>query len=75
MFSATWPTAVRKLARDFQSEEVFLNVGSLELSASHNITQNVEVLGENEKTSRLYQLLDEISYMVKIIKLEILKKV
>uniref|UniRef100_A0A1I8AFQ6 Helicase ATP-binding domain-containing protein n=1 Tax=Steinernema glaseri TaxID=37863 RepID=A0A1I8AFQ6_9BILA len=36
MFSATWPKEVRALARDFQKDAAFLNVGSMELSANHN---------------------------------------
>ena len=43
MFSATWPKEVRELAADFQVNPVFLNVGSMEISANHNITQVVEV--------------------------------
>jgi ATP-dependent RNA helicase DDX5/DBP2 len=39
MFSATWPREVRGLAADFQVDPVYLNVGSLELSANHNIEQ------------------------------------
>lgn len=39
MFSATWPKEVRALAADFQVDAVHLNVGSLEISASHNILQ------------------------------------
>ena len=39
MFSATWPKEVRSLASDFQKDAAFLNVGSLELAANHNILQ------------------------------------
>ncbi|KAK0410995.1 hypothetical protein QR680_005421 [Steinernema hermaphroditum] len=60
MFSATWPKEVRALAADFQNDAAFLNVGSMELSANHNITQKVEILDENEKQRRLMELLDEI---------------
>ena len=60
MFSATWPHDVRKLAIEFQKDPVFLNVGSLELSANHNIRQVVEVIEEFGKAGRLYQLLDTI---------------
>jgi superfamily II DNA/RNA helicase len=60
MFSATWPQEVRKLAIEFQKDPVFLNVGSLELSANHNITQVVEVIEEFTKPNRLYQLLEKI---------------
>ncbi|KAI1713076.1 DEAD/DEAH box helicase domain-containing protein [Ditylenchus destructor] len=60
MFSATWPKDVRALAADFQVDPVFLNVGSLELSANHNIHQHVEVIDEFEKQGRLFQLLEHI---------------
>ncbi|KAI1704266.1 DEAD/DEAH box helicase domain-containing protein [Ditylenchus destructor] len=60
MFSATWPKDVQALAADFQLDPVFLNVGSLELSANHNIEQNIEVVDEFNKQSRLFQLLDHI---------------
>lgn len=60
MFSATWPKEVRALAADFQQDAAFLNVGSMELSANHNITQKIELLDENEKQRRLMELLDEV---------------
>ncbi|KAL3111459.1 hypothetical protein niasHT_017686 [Heterodera trifolii] len=60
MFSATWPKEVRKLAADFQRQPVHLTVGSLELSANHNIKQNVEVLTEHRKPQRLSELLQQI---------------
>jgi superfamily II DNA/RNA helicase len=57
MFSATWPEEVRQLAADFHSNPVFLNVGSLELAANHNIEQIVEVMDEMQKPERLAKLL------------------
>uniref|UniRef100_A0A0K0FAN7 RNA helicase n=1 Tax=Strongyloides venezuelensis TaxID=75913 RepID=A0A0K0FAN7_STRVS len=60
MFSATWPKEVRNLASDFQKDPAFLNVGSLELSANHNITQHIEIVDEHEKQARMLQLLDGI---------------
>jgi ATP-dependent RNA helicase DDX5/DBP2 len=66
MFSATWPKEVRGLARDFQTDPVFLNVGSMELSANPNITQNVEVIDEFSKQGRLFQLLEHIMNQVGI---------
>lgn len=65
MFSATWPREVSKLASDFQKNPVFLNVGSMELSANHNIEQHVEVLDEHQKLGRLMFLLDKIGQQVK----------
>lgn len=61
MFSATWPKEVRNLASDFQTEPVYLNVGSLELSANHNITQYVEVVSDYQKNRRLFEVLTRIS--------------
>lgn len=49
MWSATWPKEVRQLAQDFLGEYTQLNVGSLQLSANHNITQNVKVCQQHEK--------------------------
>ncbi|PIO60907.1 DEAD/DEAH box helicase [Teladorsagia circumcincta] len=60
MFSATWPKEVRALASDFQKDAAFLNVGSMELAANHNITQFVDVLEEHAKQARLMQLLNDI---------------
>lgn len=60
MFSATWPKEVRALASDFQKDAAFLNVGSMELAANHNITQLVDVLEEHAKQARLMQLLNDI---------------
>ncbi|KAI1695615.1 DEAD/DEAH box helicase domain-containing protein [Ditylenchus destructor] len=60
MFSATWPRDVRQLASDFQKDAVFLNVGSLELAANHNIKQLVEIVQEHQKKDRLIKLLSEI---------------
>lgn len=64
MFSATWPKEVRKLASDFQKDPVHLTVGSLELSANHNIEQNIEVLNEYRKPERLSELLQHIQQHV-----------
>jgi len=64
MFSATWPNEIRTLAMEFQTDPVFLNVGSMELSANHNIEQHVEVIEEFNKTGRLIELLTTIGQQV-----------
>jgi len=43
MFSATWPEEVQELAADFLGDYTFMNIGSIELSANKNITQEVVV--------------------------------
>ncbi|XP_035902026.1 ATP-dependent RNA helicase dbp2 isoform X1 [Anopheles stephensi] len=60
MWSATWPKEVQRLARDFLGDYVQINVGSLELSANHNITQHVRVVEEKDKNQELGNLLEEL---------------
>ncbi|XP_015590834.1 ATP-dependent RNA helicase dbp2 isoform X2 [Cephus cinctus] len=60
MWSATWPKEVRALAEDFLTNYTHLNIGSLTLSANHNIIQIVDVCQEFEKDLKLYRLLQEI---------------
>ncbi|XP_066148044.1 uncharacterized protein [Euwallacea fornicatus] len=61
MWSATWPKEVMKLASDFMQDYTTINIGSLQLSANHNILQIVDVCQEHEKEYKLNQLLQEIS--------------
>lgn len=60
MWSATWPKEVRQLAEDFLGNYIQINIGSLELSANHNIRQYVEVCSEHEKGAKLKDLLSHI---------------
>eukprot|EP00242_Pyramimonas_sp_CCMP2087_P010135 CAMPEP_0198208722 /NCGR_PEP_ID=MMETSP1445-20131203/12069_1 /TAXON_ID=36898 /ORGANISM="Pyramimonas sp., Strain CCMP2087" /LENGTH=557 /DNA_ID=CAMNT_0043882235 /DNA_START=294 /DNA_END=1967 /DNA_ORIENTATION=+ len=60
MFSATWPKDAAKLANDFLAKDVMtIQIGSLELSASHTVTQRVEVLEMGARDARLDQLLNK----------------
>lgn len=52
MWSATWPKEVRKLAEDYLGDYVQINIGSLQLSANHNILQIVDVCQEHEKETK-----------------------
>ncbi|XP_051167670.1 uncharacterized protein LOC127285609 isoform X2 [Leptopilina boulardi] len=61
MWSATWPKEVRNLAEEFLTDYIHLNIGSLNLSANHNIIQIVDVCQESEKDFKLIRLLQEIS--------------
>ncbi|XP_037955079.1 ATP-dependent RNA helicase p62 isoform X2 [Teleopsis dalmanni] len=60
MWSATWPKEVKQLAEDFLGNYVQINIGSLELSANHNIRQVVEICEEHDKEDKLKDLLSEI---------------
>jgi len=53
MWSATWPKEVRQLASDFLNDFIQVNVGSLDLSANHNIQQIVEVMNDYDKVGRI----------------------
>lgn len=52
MWSATWPKEVQKLAHDFLTDYVQINIGSLQPSANHNIHQIVDVCQETEKEQK-----------------------
>lgn len=52
MFSATWPDDVAQLAEDYLQDYIRINIGSLQLYASHNITQIVDVVEEREKDDK-----------------------
>ncbi|KAF4519835.1 hypothetical protein B566_EDAN006849 [Ephemera danica] len=60
MWSATWPKEVRNLAEEFLTEYIQINIGSLSLSANHNILQIVDVCLEHEKQFKLNKLLQEV---------------
>jgi superfamily II DNA/RNA helicase len=48
------------LAEDFLHDYIRINIGSLDTSANHNITQIVDVVHEVEKEYKLLQLLEDI---------------
>lgn len=60
MWSATWPKEVRRLAEDFLTDPIHLQVGSSSISANHNILQIIDVCQENEKHGKLMRLMEEI---------------
>ncbi|XP_066991378.2 uncharacterized protein [Anabrus simplex] len=60
MLSATWPKEVKNLAEEFLSNYIQINIGSLQLSANHNIQQIVEVCQDGEKEDKLNNLLQDI---------------
>ncbi|KAK6822669.1 DEAD/DEAH box helicase [Apiospora arundinis] len=60
MWSATWPKEVRALASEFQTDFIQVNIGSMDLSANHRITQIVEVVSEGEKREKMIKHLEKI---------------
>lgn len=59
MWSATWPKEVQRLAYDFLSNQIQVNIGSLELAASHTITQVVDVVEPYDKKEKLLKKVAE----------------
>ncbi|KAE9022672.1 DEAD-box ATP-dependent RNA helicase 5 [Phytophthora rubi] len=59
MFSATWPQSIQKLAHEFLNDPVKVTIGSVELAASHNVTQIVEVVEDRARDSRAHGLLQK----------------
>ncbi|KAJ3121662.1 ATP-dependent RNA helicase dbp2 [Nowakowskiella sp. JEL0407] len=60
-WSATWPKEVKALANEYLKDFIQVNIGSMELSASHNIRQVVEIMNEMDKRQNLVKLLDKLS--------------
>ncbi|KAL8790799.1 MAG: hypothetical protein Q9213_000423 [Squamulea squamosa] len=60
MWSATWPKEVRQLASDYLHDYIQVNIGSMDLSANHRITQVVEIVSEFEKRDRMTKHLERI---------------
>ncbi|KAI8342149.1 P-loop containing nucleoside triphosphate hydrolase protein [Chlamydoabsidia padenii] len=56
MFSATFPSDIQYLARDFLKDYIFLSVGRVG-STSENITQKVEYVEDHDKRSVLLDIL------------------
>lgn len=62
MFTATWPESVRKLASEFLRDPVRITIGdnaSGELRANTRIVQEVEVIEEFDKQTRLFNILKQ----------------
>jgi ATP-dependent RNA helicase DBP3 len=62
MFTATWPPSVRDLADSFMKQAVKITIGdnpSGELRANTRIRQVVEVVNQEDKQTRLFQLLKD----------------
>ncbi|XP_022097065.1 ATP-dependent RNA helicase DBP2-like [Acanthaster planci] len=60
MTSATWPEGVKRLARKYMKNPFHVNVGSLDLSACHSVTQLVEVIDEEYKRERLIEFIESL---------------
>lgn len=48
MTSATWPIGVRRLAESYMVDPVQVYVGTLDLAATHTVTQVIKILPDND---------------------------
>ena len=53
MTSATWPVGVRRLAASYMNKPYQVFIGSLDLAATHTVTQVIEIMEPEEKFSRI----------------------
>jgi ATP-dependent RNA helicase DDX5/DBP2 len=60
MWSATWPREVQGLARDFLSDPIQVNIGSLDISANERVTQRVLMCAPYDKMRILVEELSQI---------------
>lgn len=67
MTSATWPPGVRRLASSYMKNPIQVYVGSLDLAATHTVTQVIEVLHEDEKFDRITKFVREMGHNDKAI--------
>lgn len=58
MLSATWPLGVRRLAQTYMNNPIQVYVGSLDLAATHSVTQTIELIDENDKESKVCCCMD-----------------
>ncbi|XP_035903044.1 probable ATP-dependent RNA helicase DDX43 [Anopheles stephensi] len=60
MTSATWPDGVRRLAQSYMNDPIQVYIGTLDLSATHTVTQLVEVIDEEDKFHRINEFVRDM---------------
>ncbi|KAL1463724.1 hypothetical protein WDU94_015450, partial [Cyamophila willieti] len=61
MTSATWNSDVQRVARKYMVNPVKVNVGSLDLAATHTVTQKIIILDEEDKKNWLMEFFDNMN--------------
>ncbi|XP_052903415.1 probable ATP-dependent RNA helicase DDX43 [Anopheles moucheti] len=67
MTSATWPDGVRRLAQSYMHDPIQVYIGTLDLAATHTVTQLVEVMDEGDKLNRINQFIRDMLPTDKVI--------
>lgn len=62
LFSATWPKEIQRLAFDFLTDPIQVNVGEVGvLNANKDIKQHIHMIGESDKFDKLKEILTELT--------------
>ncbi|XP_073817416.1 probable ATP-dependent RNA helicase DDX43 [Musca autumnalis] len=67
MTSATWPAGVRRLAESYMNNPIQVCVGSLDLAATHTVTQLIEIVEEDEKFYLVKSFVKRMAFDEKVI--------
>uniref|UniRef100_A0AAG5CTK2 RNA helicase n=1 Tax=Anopheles atroparvus TaxID=41427 RepID=A0AAG5CTK2_ANOAO len=67
MTSATWPDGVRRLAQSYMHDPIQVYIGTLDLAATHTVTQLVEVIEEDDKFYRIINFVRQMQPTDKVI--------
>ncbi|KFB52376.1 AGAP004351-PA-like protein [Anopheles sinensis] len=67
MTSATWPDGVRRLAQSYMSDPIQVYIGTLDLAATHTVTQLIEVMDEDDKYYRISEFVRNMQPTDKVI--------
>jgi len=59
MTSATWPAGVRRLASSYMKNPYQVVIGSLDLAATHTVTQRIEIMDEDDKYERIVRFAEK----------------
>ncbi|XP_052870220.1 probable ATP-dependent RNA helicase DDX43 [Anopheles cruzii] len=67
MTSATWPDGVRRLAQSYMHDPIQVYIGSLDLAATHTVTQLIEIMDEEDKYHRIIEFVKHMQPKDKVI--------
>ena len=67
MTSATWPDGVRRLAQSYMHDPIQVYIGTLDLAATHTVTQVIEVMDEEDKFQRINEFVRDMQPTDKVI--------
>ncbi|CAG00282.1 unnamed protein product, partial [Tetraodon nigroviridis] len=67
MTSATWPTAVRRLAKSYLRDPMIVYVGTLDLAAVNTVEQKILIVNEEEKKFYMFDFIRDMEPLDKVL--------